>query len=377
YVNFQTPQNSLITLFSLLMVNNWHVIHDAVEVSLTRRFPNPTPGLVDAYPWLVSVYFVTFHIVAVIVVMNLLVSIFLDRYLTEWQKAKFQDVSRVKKFRKLASSASFSSTRDSEGSAAGDSEGEDLDEIYTTAHGRNFRKLDVESVLVCHSCESELHWLSNPAVECELSHKICCRRCCCTYIEPRIDADLDFFPDAEASKAAASSPQTQRVGFEPIKIENGVREMLIRVWEENELLLSQAGDASELDNDGVSFIEMKEEAAPTPKQKKPALVVDTTVSNPTRGDASTRTPHTNTNRKKLELERDVDELISREADEDGNIGKEDKEKLEQFEYELDGVMGEGTDGAGAAGGKRRKSRLSEAVQMEQRREVRRSMNQPR
>jgi hypothetical protein len=122
---------------------------------------------------------------------------------------------------------------------------------------------------------------------------------------------------------------------------------------------------------------MKEEAAPTPKQKKPALVVDTTVSNPTRGDASTRTPHTNTNRKKLELERDVDELISREADEDGNIGKEDKEKLEQFEYELDGVMGEGTDGAGAAGGKRRKSRLSEAVQMEQRREVRRSMNQPR
>jgi hypothetical protein len=87
-------------------------------------------------------------------------------------------------------------------------------------------------------------------VECELSHKICCRRCCCTYIEPRIDADLDFFPDAEASKAAASSPQTQRVGFEPIKIENGVREKLIRVWEENELLLSQAGDASELDNDG-------------------------------------------------------------------------------------------------------------------------------
>jgi len=33
YVNFQSPQNSMILLFTLLMVNNWHVLHDAVEVS--------------------------------------------------------------------------------------------------------------------------------------------------------------------------------------------------------------------------------------------------------------------------------------------------------------------------------------------------------
>ena len=52
YVNFQTPQNSLITLFSLLMVNNWHVIHDAVEVSISRRFPASSESV---YSWLVSI----------------------------------------------------------------------------------------------------------------------------------------------------------------------------------------------------------------------------------------------------------------------------------------------------------------------------------
>lgn len=56
-----------------MMVNNWHIIHDAVEVACSSK-------------WGVSFYFVSFHIIAVIVVMNLVVSTFLESYLKEWMK---------------------------------------------------------------------------------------------------------------------------------------------------------------------------------------------------------------------------------------------------------------------------------------------------
>jgi len=37
HVNFNTVQNTLITLFSLIMVNNWHIIHDAVLQAKSRE----------------------------------------------------------------------------------------------------------------------------------------------------------------------------------------------------------------------------------------------------------------------------------------------------------------------------------------------------
>lgn len=68
HVNFNNFPNTLLTLFSLLMVNNWHVIHDAVEQAS------------DYNEWIVSLYFVSFIVVSVIVTLNLLVSFFLVSY---------------------------------------------------------------------------------------------------------------------------------------------------------------------------------------------------------------------------------------------------------------------------------------------------------
>jgi len=85
-VNFQNPQNTLITLFSLMMVNNWHIIHDAVEVVAGTDVK-----------WAVSFYFVSFHIIAVIVVMNLVVSTFLESYLKDWTKAKYHKQEKQEK----------------------------------------------------------------------------------------------------------------------------------------------------------------------------------------------------------------------------------------------------------------------------------------
>eukprot|EP00518_Triparma_eleuthera_P007996 CAMPEP_0182489940 /NCGR_PEP_ID=MMETSP1319-20130603/49155_1 /TAXON_ID=172717 /ORGANISM="Bolidomonas pacifica, Strain RCC208" /LENGTH=781 /DNA_ID=CAMNT_0024692065 /DNA_START=103 /DNA_END=2445 /DNA_ORIENTATION=- len=193
-VNFQSPQNALITLFSLLMVNNWHIIHDAVQVAVGST-------------WAVSLYFVSFHILAVIVVMNLIVSTFLERYLQEWEKNNKHRQER---------------------------------QVHYDDQG-------AEKVPGCISCNKPFSLFKRPAVECAVSRKMCCTDCCRLYIEPR----LDISATADPKKLANFS--NQKVGYEPLRIEKVMRQGLVEMWKEDANLEKKntAPVSTEDDEDGM------------------------------------------------------------------------------------------------------------------------------
>jgi Ca2+-binding EF-hand superfamily protein len=337
YVNFQTPQNCLIMLFSLLMVNNWHILHDAVEVSMMRRFENNESYnaiFTDPARWFVSVYFVSFHIIAVIVVMNLLVSIFLDRYLTEWQKAKFQDVKKITKYRSVGSvsSRSFSSSESASAPSVAISDSNCYEEEnFQSARSRNFRTLADDAVLVCHTCEATLHRYRNPSVECEVTRKVCCRKCCVTCIEPRLDYSL-----------LLRGSSGGRVGYEPVSIEKKEREKLIKMWNEDRLL--NRGEENrdpktkniKITPNGDAFFDRRGGSSDY-------------ASDPDGGNSLVMRP---ISARMMALERDVDELVGRNADNGDEIGIHDRSERTDFEAALN---------EGAEVRMRKKSRLSVEV----------------
>ena len=141
--------------------------------------------------------------------MNLLVSIFLESYLSEWQKAKFDSTKKLERFKSLSTN-----TPDSE--SAIDSSGIDIFVIGAANHDR---------VQVCCTCTKPLNWLTNPKYECDLSHKICCGSCCRLYLEPRMDID-----------AASGTPSLHHYsvsirGYEPTRMETNIRKKLVKKWE--------------------------------------------------------------------------------------------------------------------------------------------------
>jgi len=283
--------------------------------------------------WFVSVYFVSFHIVAVIVGMNLLVSIFLDRYLTEWQKAKFEDMSKVEKYKSVGSSASFDSA-----ASVDDEAGEDL--FTAAAHNvRDFRTLD-DSVLVCHACEGVLHWWINPSVECEITRKVCCRRCCRKCIEPRLDGDVEI----------EGTSYSTRVGYEPIQIENSLREHVQRLWQERRLLVEGEGEEGSLRLDGAAFFEGNDDYGRQTVEMSAKMSTTVRISTTTT---------------KLVLQRDVDEMIGEEEGGTSAALREEEKRI-GFEGDIHGIMDDGGRGG------RRKSRLSMAVERDVQEEIRKS-----
>ena len=199
-VNFQTPQNALITLFSLMMVNNWHIIHDAVEIAVGEK-------------WFVSFFFVSFHIIAVIVVMNLVVSTFLESYLKEWTKNNVNRQEVLEKTIVLGDGAGGGDGGAQTGSIRGNG-----DRIITEAIQ--------ERTLVCYSCEKPFSW-TRGSVECDVSRKICCQDCCRLYVEPRLDIS------ARSSPKILANFSNQKVGYEPIRIEKNIRLELLKMWRED------------------------------------------------------------------------------------------------------------------------------------------------
>ncbi|GMH58289.1 hypothetical protein TL16_g02578 [Triparma laevis f. inornata] len=230
-VNFQTPQNALITLFSLMMVNNWHIIHDAVEVACSSK-------------WGVSFYFVSFHIIAVIVVMNLVVSTFLESYLKEWMKNHLNRQDVLEKTIVLDDGG--------RGSVVNNTSSNSSDQIITRAIQ--------ERTLVCYTCESPFTWKLK-SYECSVTRKICCQNCCKLYVEPRLDIAMRSSPKLLANFS------NQKVGYEPLRIERETREELLRNWREDaELELSEFVDDSDFDeNEGQ--IELKSQSLRNLKEK--------------------------------------------------------------------------------------------------------------
>ena len=254
HVNFNTPSNTLLTLFSLIMVNNWHIIHDAVELGTGIN------------GWLVSLYFVSFLIISVIVAMNLLVSFFLESYSKEWQKSKFDDRQRLMKQEKWKTK-SMSVDEGDDGSSiskssrgyvelVGKKSGRQTQILHVAnianrsqqgsrnswhsiksrvidrgvgnviAHLMKMRPDDEQETTVCYICDAPLGFF-NPSRECCVSRMVCCRKCCTYCIEPRLDGDMQVTQEYSIQLA---------FGYEPIAIENGTRQKLLRRWEDDENL---------------------------------------------------------------------------------------------------------------------------------------------
>jgi hypothetical protein len=212
-VNFQNPQNTLITLFSLMMVNNWHIIHDAVEVAVG-------PG----FKWSVSMYFVSFHIIAVIVVMNLIVSTFLESYLKEWTKAKYHmQVRQEKRISKIRAALAEDGVQ--QHSAEEKSNPMNFEREKSESVG--YDPGDDDNVLVCYTCEKPAHWWRRRLVECAVTRKMCCKDCCRLYVEPRLDGIR------KEGVKALSLFSNQNVGYEPLRMEIGVRKQLVAMWLED------------------------------------------------------------------------------------------------------------------------------------------------
>ena len=92
--NFNTFGNAILTLFELMIQNNWHVIADAFE-----RVSN----------WAVWIYFVTYNISTAVVIINILVAFILDGFITQWKLVQLQIKSKIQiRIEELAAAAGAS-----------------------------------------------------------------------------------------------------------------------------------------------------------------------------------------------------------------------------------------------------------------------------
>jgi len=78
--NFNTFGNSILTLFELMIQNNWHVIADAFE-----RVSNPAA-------W---IFFIIYNISTAVVIINILVAFILDGFITQWKVVQLQIKTKV------------------------------------------------------------------------------------------------------------------------------------------------------------------------------------------------------------------------------------------------------------------------------------------
>lgn len=78
--NFNTFGNGLLTLFALMIQNNWHVIADAFERVST---------------WGAWIYFIFFNISTAVVIINILVAFILDGFITQWKLVQLQIKTKI------------------------------------------------------------------------------------------------------------------------------------------------------------------------------------------------------------------------------------------------------------------------------------------
>eukprot|EP00941_MAST-03F_sp_MAST-3F-sp1_P001781 g1781.t1 len=91
--NFNNMASSALSLFILLIVNNWHVLHGACIALYDTS---------EVGKWTVSAFFVSFHILSVLVVLNILISTFLDHFLVRMRKAEHAEAADLKRMRQAA-----------------------------------------------------------------------------------------------------------------------------------------------------------------------------------------------------------------------------------------------------------------------------------
>eukprot|EP01050_Picozoa_sp_SAG11_P006199 SAG11_NODE_472_length_9191_cov_5.863851_1_plen_1268_part_00 len=92
-INFDTMGAAYVALFHLLIMNNWHVTHEAcVAVFKNRAAKCVDNGIMGGLchaahsPWTVSAYFLLFLLFVSIVLVNILLSFFLDIYSFVWNE---------------------------------------------------------------------------------------------------------------------------------------------------------------------------------------------------------------------------------------------------------------------------------------------------
>jgi len=78
--SFNNYGESLVTLFELMVVNNWHVIAAGFAAASTQ------------WAWL---FFMLFHLVTAVVLVNILIAVILDGFVAQWQVRKQGIKSRV------------------------------------------------------------------------------------------------------------------------------------------------------------------------------------------------------------------------------------------------------------------------------------------
>jgi hypothetical protein len=78
--NFNTFGNGILTLFALMIQNNWHVVADAFE-----RVSNPAA-------WL---FFLCYNISTAVVIINILVAFILDGFITQWKVVQLQIKTKI------------------------------------------------------------------------------------------------------------------------------------------------------------------------------------------------------------------------------------------------------------------------------------------
>ena len=79
-ITFNTFVGAFFTLWSVTILNNWHIVHHA--------YANTTTNGSDSEVVMVTIYFVTWILLSAMVWLNLLVSAFLDHYSTELEFEK-------------------------------------------------------------------------------------------------------------------------------------------------------------------------------------------------------------------------------------------------------------------------------------------------
>ena len=98
--NWNRLSSSFLTLFDMIIVNNWHVLHEGCLAAVAHDGVGGASAL--AWRWGTSLFFVSFHVVSVVVVMNILVSTFLDHFLARMRAIEEAETEDLKRMRRLA-----------------------------------------------------------------------------------------------------------------------------------------------------------------------------------------------------------------------------------------------------------------------------------
>ena len=73
-MNFNDVESAFVTLFCILVVNNWFVVVDGFAAVASRD--------------VARVYFLSFYVIGVLLFLNIVVAFILDAFLSEYNKAR-------------------------------------------------------------------------------------------------------------------------------------------------------------------------------------------------------------------------------------------------------------------------------------------------